>query len=246
MNKYGKQAKKKSKVTLIWDHSHTRHEKNRNRIFDVNVQCNDINVNLKRFINAPFAFTRADSFQLNYRDNRRALPKRFPSCVEEHAGTSFVESCSPFAAAADEKRTKHENPSYRDWSIASESFRVISACISTCFHRVRDRTLLSEGVGRGEGAGERRLCRTRGEEGLLRSLDRYTAITRRAYWSNDSQAHGSQNPSFSQPSLFLQSPALRPDTLSFREGEKARPRKGQHVGKQESCAAWIYIYTTGE
>lgn len=98
---------------------------------------------------------------------------------------------------------------HRVWII-----RVISACISTCFQRVRPRQREGE-------------HRTRGE-GLLRPLDRYTAITRRRIDPTTRRLTVRRIPRSTNPLILPRSP----DTLSFQEGEKARPRMGQHVGKR--------------
>lgn len=69
--------------------------------------------------------------------------------------------------------------------------------------------------------------RARGE-GLLRPLDRYTAITRRRIDPTTRRLTVRRIPRSTNPLILPRSP----DTLSFQEGEKARPRMGQHVGKQ--------------
>lgn len=138
-------------------------------------------------------------------------------------------------AWAREGRGGRNEIGYLDWSIEFWIIRVISACISTCFQRVIP---WESGPGGWEGGrGWVRGCaRERASSSSPpRSLHRNYST---AYWSNDSQAHGSQNPSLKQPSFST--PA--PDTLSFRGGEKARPRRRATEKKGASVSAVIYMY----
>lgn len=69
---------------------------------------------------------------------------------------------------------------------------------------------------RGRGLGGRGCARERASSSPPRSLHRNYST---AYWSNDSQAHGSQNPSLKQPSLST------PLRTPFRFEEEKKPRR---------------------